>query len=258
VADLIRAYLAEVESTLRPNLEREEIQAVLVETETHLRERMAALEEIGVSAESAAREAIAAFGPAIPYARDMAKAQDETPKALNRPVVAVAASLGAFALLLFPISSLLVQVLPSTPFLTWMLLTAAVHPVAIGAASYRSRRTIPLPLAGVSVATGLAMWLVLSVVFLNLYPLGGTGYVPRWEIATVLNGAWAGDAWRAQNAEALRTALDRGVGYQLLANPDYFAVTTGLMLLASLSANLIGASLGRFSRRRRLRRPTHA
>jgi hypothetical protein len=258
VADLVHAYLAEVANTLRPNLEREEVDAVLVETEMHLRERMAALEEIGMSAESAAREAIAAFGPAIPYAQDMAKTQDETPRALNRPVVAVAASLGAFAILLFPICSLLVRVLPSTPFLTWMLLTAAVHTVAIGAASYRSRRTIPVQLAGVSVATGLAMWLVLSVLLLNLYPLGGTGYVPRWEIATVLNGALAADPWRAQNVEALRTALDRGVGYQLLANPDYFAGTTGMMLLASLSANLVGASLGRFSRRRRLRRPTHA
>ena len=258
MADLIQSYLEEVRTTLTPSLEPDELTTVLLETEQHLRERVTALRELGVSEEGAESEAAGAFGPAGTYAVAMRDTYDATPKALDRPVTAGALALGLVYAVGCCAATFLVSALTVWPAIFVLFGAGGAVTLAVGAASFRSRRFVPLTLTWTSLLGGFATWVAMSCVYLNLGLTGGSGYVARYEISH-LSAAWVQPEtahFYFGDVRAVQDALDAGVDFQLLGNADYFWNSTALLFLLLFTANLIGAGFGNAMRQRRLRRMT--
>lgn len=266
MADLIQTYLAEVRTSLEGTLGPHELAAVLLETEQHLRDRSTSLQELGQPAEQAQAAAIESFGPALSYSTQVTEAHEIPSSAVNRRVLMLPAVLGAFLLVLAELSSSAARFTfnPST-FFVWGVGAIVSFWAAMVVTSYRSRRFVPVPLVGICVAAGLVCWVTMSVTHLNLHTHGGYGVTARWDVALNLQ-RWQEAVdhvphmrdWGASNIAAVHEALDRGVLYQLATNPVYFLNSAGWLIVLSLSANLIGASLGRARQPRRGRRMTRA
>lgn len=251
--DSVASYLASIEASLCPVMEPAEVRAVLSETEMHLRERIAALRELGSSEEGAEQEAIADFGSPSDYARGMRETYSSTPIAYDRPVTAGALALGLVYTIGTCSATYLVSVLTIWPAILILFGTGGALAMGVGAASYRSRRFVPLTLTWTSLASGIATWLAMSCVYLNLNLTGGTGYMARYEIPQLMN-AWHQPEtakWYVDEVHATQAALDAGVGFQLTHNLDYFFNTAAFVFLVLFAANLIGSGLGNAVRARR-------
>ncbi|MEZ0327414.1 MAG: hypothetical protein ACAH95_16065 [Fimbriimonas sp.] len=201
----LHAYLKDVREGLKQEMPTRQVDAILLETEAHLRERMEALIELGIPAAAAEEEAIASFGDWKSFVQETIDAHRPSRKALDRSMVraAVLASIVAFV----------------TPFLaianynpTLFLLP---FPLLIGltAISFRARRAIPLKMGAVAAGFFLAFWLWCGAYCYSLDYYFGSGFVPRWEVQKTL------DAY-AQNIPAEAIGKELAERRKLLLNSE--------------------------------------
>jgi hypothetical protein len=152
-----------------------QVDAVLLETEAHLRDRIDALLELGVPEEAAEREAIESFGGSKGFVRETIDAHQPSRKALESTIVRVA------------LYASLVGVV--TPFVAirfenpYVFLSAFPLLFAVAAVSYRARRVLPLKMGAISVATFLLFWLGFGATMYSLRGFGGIGILPKWSAA---------------------------------------------------------------------------
>jgi hypothetical protein len=98
----LRAYLEDVGQGLAREMPAARVAEILAETEAHLRERIAALEELGLATDMAEREAIHAFGGAESYVEEVVDAHRPSRRSLDRSMVRVALLASLVALIVFP------------------------------------------------------------------------------------------------------------------------------------------------------------
>ena len=266
MADLIQGYLEEVRSTLDPTMDAGDLTAILNETEQHLRDRVSALQELGLPLEDAQAGAIADFGPSDSYAGQMSTAHELVSARAHRRVLMLPSVLGIYLLLLAELTSTLPRFVinPTTTYVLGFGTVIAFW-VALIATSFRSRRFVPLPLLAIAATIGMLCWVVMSCTHLNLSTTGGLGSTARWDVGLNLK-EWhdmvkyspANAGFAEQNIAATKAALERGVLFQFSSGSTYFINSAGPLLVISLSGNLIGTFLSRLSRARTTRRTARA
>ncbi len=169
----LTSFLEEVRKGIRSEMSPRQVDAVLQETEAHLRERIDALVELGISAEAAEQESITAFGSPISFVNETIDAHRPTRKSMDAIIVRVAIYASAIALV--------------TPFIAIAIMNSYIFLLpfplllAVAAVSFRGRRAIPGKLSVVAVGLFLAFWVACGMFSYSLNEYGGSGFVPKWE-----------------------------------------------------------------------------
>ena len=167
-------YLSEVRHRLLPEMPPEQADAVLLETEQHLRERILALHELGFPNEAATEEALKGFGPADQFATQMLDSHLSRRSSQDLAVTrfAIGASVAGVA------------ILQAVIMLNWPYAMSLIFVPLLGVAavSFRARRIIPHKLLPVAVGFLIAVTAFSGATQLGLASFGGTGLLPPWQV----------------------------------------------------------------------------
>ncbi|HSI73572.1 MAG TPA: hypothetical protein VK934_10390 [Fimbriimonas sp.] len=250
----LHEYLSEVRHRLLPEMPPEQADAVLLETEQHLQERILALEELGFPYEAATEEALSVFGPADRFAIQMLDSHQPSAKIRDAKIVKFAIGASAAA----------VVIMQAAILLNWFngLFLATMPLLAIAAVSFRARRIIPHKQLPVAFGFLLAFTAICGATQLGLASFGGTGVLPPWQVESFTdfyrNQLSAGAS--AADLEYARTQL-RAV--EQCRQADFWTNAVGsfpqcwpfglIWFILLAWAQFVGAGLGISVRMRRMR-----
>lgn len=151
----VESFLAELKLELESELRPNQSLAILQETESHLRERIEAMVELGLPVHEAEAETVERFGKVRAYARNIVAANGTPPAVLLKSVRTTA------------IVTCIVAGLTVTFCRSWngglVVVPSSLLLLAVGAASFRARALDFKAIAKIGLAGCAATWAVMSI-----------------------------------------------------------------------------------------------
>lgn len=252
----LRRLEDEVDKTLSPS----EVEALIAETREHLNDSIQARLELGYAMDEAEREAVAAFGGARSVAQAVSR---ESARPGERARVRLLAS--AYGLFI-------VGLVAGPPFQRWsetlyhaIFVLGWLAVAAFAIASFRARRPAPVRIVATGLVAAAALWVAIGTTWLNFYPYGGFGMVPRWETGRYLDqvrrtqsehlkGLDDADVFATQT-RAVSTAIAHPLGNLLSLAPETLTVGTAAAAAGGAIDFVFGAfGALAFAARRRARK----
>jgi len=222
----VEAFLAELKLELESDLRPNQSLAILQETESHLRERIEAMVELGVPVHEAEAQTIQRFGKVREYAREISAANGTSPAILLKPVraTAVLACIAAGLTVAFcrGWNGGLVVVVPSLFLL------------AVAATSFRAARLDFWSFAKIGLGGCAATWAVMSVFWVRADGNGVFELKPRSSVNGFVRDLTAdGNRLKASATrfEAATQAFRKGTNKDLLTLADTFQLRSGDQVL---------------------------